>query len=182
MRGHRGGSDIDIGGLLNAVRTGNRTQFSALTSGAWGEPKPQSKLIVKVSSTSELGLRRKRGTFLTGNEVEEVVEAVPEPLPAVEEKEPSLEDMVRDLDDFQRGIAGDFDDLAEVRRRIAACRRGIDEQRVHTDKLRTNILELDNRNKDFLEGRDLRRSKSYAKLQDRSGARRAAAKAVLSRW
>jgi hypothetical protein len=182
MKGHRGSSDIDIGKLLNAVRTGNRTQFSSLTAGAWGEtPKPQSKLIVKVSSTSELGLRRKRGTFLTGNEVEEVPEEVPD-LPVVEEKEPSLEDMVRDLDDFQRGIAGDFDDLAEVRRRITACRKGIDEQRVHTDKLRSNIIELDNRNKDFLEGRELRRSKSYGRLQDRSGARRAAAKAVLSRW
>lgn len=162
------------------MRTGNRGQFSTLTTGMWGEPpKPRSKLVVKVSRTEDLGAKRPKGTFLTGNDVEEVTEPIPEP---IEEKEPTLEDMVRDLDDFQRGIASDFDDLAEVRRRVAACRRGINEQKANTDKLRTNIMDLDSRNKDFLEGRDLRRAKSYARLNERSGARRGVAKAVLSRW
>ena len=195
MKGSRGSSEIDVGGLLNAVRSGNRHQFSRITASvanAFGDdtalhphskpPSSSKKLLLKVSSTYELNNRRKRETFLTGNEVVEVEEPLEE-VEEVKEKEMTLEDMVRDLDDFSKNVMGDYDDLAEVRRRIAACRRGIDQQTVNTYKLKQNIQDLDDRNQDFLEGRptDMKRSKSYGRLQTRTNSRKITAKSILAR-
>ena len=96
---------------------------------------PKSERIKK--KITRLRKKEREGAFLTGVDIEEPEKPKPKPQPkpskfidAVANRDPS--DMLADLDEFTNKWKSDYDDLAELRKRIARTQKGINEHDFNT--------------------------------------------------
>ena len=110
------------------------------------------RTLPPVKPTSQTAYNPKRihksasnGLFLTETDLYEEAQV---PMPVLKppvENENTMEDMIREIDSMLTGVRRGTDDLAELRRRINKCGRGISKQSAATEGIKRDAKELRSR-------------------------------------
>ena len=119
---------------------------------------------VRVQEIHNMNFESDKKTFLTANDMaEEWINAEAEQLALEneEDKERGIEEMLNDIESMKKQMT-EFDELEDLRRRIARTRKGINEYTTNLSSLKANITNVKQKDKTFRRetGFDFRLKKS----------------------